>query len=60
MTGFAMRKQAYKKTNFHVVPAMYFTGMSKILDGEISDNLLMSSGGFNKDRKKAGPYFKNR
>lgn len=60
MTGFAMRKQAYKTTNFHVVPAMNFTGMSRILDSEISDGLLMSSREFHNDRKTGIPYLKVR
>ena len=55
-----MRKQAYKTTNFHVVPAMNFTGMSKILDSEISDGLLMSSREFHNDRKTGMPYLKVR
>ena len=61
MTGFAMRKQAYRTTNFHVVPAMNFTGMSKFLDLELSDGLLMSSREFhNNDKKTAIPCFKVR
>ena len=55
LTGFAMRKQAYKTTNFHVIPAMHFTGMSRILDSEISDGLLMSSREFH-NRKTSMPF----
>ena len=53
-----MKKKAYKTTNcnFAVVPTMNFTGMSKILDSEISDGLLTSSREFNNVRKTAIPY----